>query len=733
MQALLKNDIFNGNDGCQYRIVRASSPTTGWVLNLSEAHSWPVERDFGVLRSHSQVNGQSTNCAKLPDFAFYSDKARNRANAAYEAIKPLLFSADGTENADILDESKRNQLVRARADELGISKTTVYGYLKKWWSLGQSRYALIPGSSINGKNQKPGTAGRGRKPEDGRYSVFQMGDADINIAKQFLEKRYIKKEHASLSDVYIELLKKHYAFRDGNGANVLRPSGEHPSIHQFRNVLNKYFSREEIKRGKVGDKNFEREHNPMVGSALEEAVAPGHIYEIDATILDVFLVAVANREKIIGKPTLYLIYDRKTRLCVGFHLSLENASWIGAMQAILSIAADKRTLCEKYGQPYDPAHWPADGIFPAKFLGDRGEMASRNSDRICDGMQATISNTQALLPIRKGLVESGFAVIHRAIMNDAPGYEPPREAKKRRAKKYHLDAALTLDECTSLILGAIIKHNTTVMRRYPLSPDKVLAGWNAVPTQLWRNETVQHGCAGARYTHDYLHLQLLPRAADDKKPLVTQDGIKFRNCTYKCDDNKTVRNWIVTAGLKGSFELNCSYDPRLVDHIIVYGTDGKPHKCELAEDSDRFTGYSFAELEFVLAVERRNKKLLEDATKQATAERKEVAEMIVKAAKTATKQALTGAARSARKKDNAPARDFEMTNRRHDEVNMPPTGDGARIGGNVIPLPSSNLVGGNAHQQPRTTLDAAAERPRSAIDDLLRRKAQEKTNELAHL
>ncbi|RAS33188.1 transcriptional antiterminator [Paraburkholderia bryophila] len=737
MQALLKNDVFDGNDGCQYRVVKTSSPNTGWVINLSRAHSWPVERDFGVLRSHSRVATQSTACAKLPDFAFYSEKARNRANAAYEVIKPLILNADGSENDDILDERKRNRLVLARADELDISKTTIYGYLHKWWSQGQSKYVLIPGSARNGQNQTSGTSGRGRMPGDGRYSVFQMGAEDIKRAKEFLEKRYIKKEHASLKGVHIDLIAKHYSFRDGNGDLVKRPEGEHPSIHQLRHVLKTLFTPEDVKRGKKGDKNFDRENKPMTGSSLEEAVAPGHIYELDATIFDTFLVAEANRHHIIGKPTLYLIYDRKTRLIVGFYLGLENASWTGAMLAILSLAEDKRALCEKYGHPYDPAHWPADGVFPAKFLGDRGEMASRNSDRICDGMEATISNTQSLLPITKGVVEAGFHAAHCAIKDMAPGYEPPMEAVKRRAKKYHLDAALTLEECTSLILGQIIKHNTTAMENYPLSPAQVLAGWNAIPTQLWKQELELNGCAGANYTYDYLHLQLLPRTTDDpksKKAKVTQQGIEFENCIYKSvDDDPTVRQWMVNAGMGKSPEVHCSYDLRLVDNIIVHDSKGRTFPCTLAKDSGRFSGYSFAEVEYIIVKERRAKKLLEDKTNQAEMSRRQRAQAITTRAIAATKQAATSAARSARKADTAAERDAEKSRLRRLQTSMPPTNSESKRVGNVIALHSSDHVEGCAHQQPKIPVEDAAERPRSTIDDLLRRKAQEKTNELTHL
>src|SRR5690606_24251979 len=80
-----------------------------------------------------------------------------------------------------------------------------------------------------------------------------------------------------------------------------------------------------------------------------DCLGVGHYYEIDATIADIYLVSSEDVNKIIGKPTLYLIIDRKSRLIVGFYFGLENASWNGAMQAILCISENKRGLCARYG------------------------------------------------------------------------------------------------------------------------------------------------------------------------------------------------------------------------------------------------------------------------------------------------------------------------------------------------------------------------------------------------
>lgn len=727
---LYKNDVFEATDGYRYRVLKPTKgPGYGWVINISKAHQWPVERDFGVLRQHqTTVNPESSRT--LPEFAFFPKKSQDRANAAYEVIKPLLYDSDNSENDLIFDEEQRSRLVRKRAEELGISKTTVYRYLNLWWSQGQSKIALTPGYATGEKRKTIGTSGKGRRPDDERYAIFQMSADDVKLCKQFIHKKFIKKALRTLTGVHAELCERHYSFVDGNGKSVLKPEGERPSIHQLRGVLKKHFTIEETLRGKKGDKEFERENNAFFGTSQEGVYGVGHIYEIDATIADVFLVATANRASIIGKPTLYLVYDRKSRLCVGFYVGLENASWTGALQAILSIATDKRALCEKYGVEYDPADWPADEVYPARFVGDRGEMASKNSDRICDGMESTISNTQSLLPIRKGLVECGFKLTHQSIRDEMPGYDPPFNSKKRRAVQYPLDAALTLDEFISSILKSIIKHNRTVMEGYPLSPELILAGTPAIPRVLWNDDIANNTGSVSRYTYEYLQKQLLPRG----QATVTQEGIRFDELLYKSDDN-TIKQWMISAGVNGKFNVSCSYDARLVDSIIVYGSHGESFSCQLKGDSKQYAGYSFAEVKFIFAEKRRLDKSqgqnkLQERVNLARHIR-QIAEPAVKAAKVAT----AGATRSTRRADTAAARQAERTWRRQNEVVMPAPTTAVNARNTLVPLASRAANADRPHQpdsqvvEPVISPTTTGMPAKLSVAEMLRRRAQEKTDE----
>ena len=726
---MLPNDIYVGKNGRQYRVISVgSTPGEGWVIALDDGLAWPSYRQFGEATSPVHKSDKAARTVMQPALSQYSDAAKQRAKESFDAIAPLLSKTG------IFYPQERGPLIETRAKELGISKTTLCKYLRTYWLGGQSLLTLVPEFGKIGRNQSGYTSKRGRKPKNNKYVVYQVTAKDIEYVRNAVKKDYLKGEVTTLAGAYLRMRRDHYAFVDGNGDRFLLPDGECPSIHQFRRIANAMLTQEAIIKKKLGDKEYEREHGPLLGTHLEECVGVGHMYEIDATIADVFLVAMSDRRFIIGKPTLYLIYDRKSRLCVGFYVGLENASWPGAMMAILSISVDKNALCARYGVRYDPEDWPADKAFPQQFLADLGEMASRNSNRICDGMHATVANTQSLLPHRKGTVECGFMLTHASIKESVPGYEPPLNAKKRRTKRYFQDASLTLDEFTSAIIAAIIKHNRCVMKGYNSTPDMVTRGVPSIPIEIWNDDVIKHMGTLSRYDFDYLHLQLLPRG----EAVVHQNGIHFQKCVYVCDEARRLEWFVATLNRKrkGPMRVQCSFDPRLIDHIIVYNPSDLQQSfiCRLASASKMFQGYSFDEVKFILSAKDRLNFSFKFASDQAELALAEHLDSVVKPAVEATRAVSNGMSRSGRKADTAAARNAEKTSRRGTEasmLNLAPSAD--QLPSNVVQIATrvtsstESVKKGHASTTNSTATEVAPQQ-HTSLREMLLARAQEKIN-----
>ena len=99
---------------------------------------------------------------------------------------------------------------------------------------------------------------------------------------------------------------------------------------------------------------------------------PGHRYQIDATIADVYLVSSVDNTRIIGRPVVYCVIDVFSRLICGLYIGLEGPSWLGAMMALDNVIEDKVVFCKNYGIEITNKEWP-NSFLPEKILADRGE------------------------------------------------------------------------------------------------------------------------------------------------------------------------------------------------------------------------------------------------------------------------------------------------------------------------------------------------------------------------
>jgi putative transposase len=121
---------------------------------------------------------------------------------------------------------------------------------------------------------------------------------------------------------------------DGVELPVLPPAVRRPTWWQFRHWFRKRRDLERELRARFGDTRFELEHRELLGESTSMATGPGSVFQIDATIGDVYLVSSVDRALVIGRPVIYFVVDVFSRLIAGFSVSLEGPIWLGAMLAL---------------------------------------------------------------------------------------------------------------------------------------------------------------------------------------------------------------------------------------------------------------------------------------------------------------------------------------------------------------------------------------------------------------
>lgn len=621
MNILLRNDVFD-LDGTLYRVLHIGGPQDRvYAIRLGVKNPLPTHWDRQLFESADFrqrlriVVPPESNRPYKP-----SPADRAIADKRWRRIKDLVEG----DPIVILEPQHRMQALRVHAKRTGTTDRTLFADLRRYWTGGQRHDALLGDYHCSGRIRDDadalqvernapsgmtqvvfapcGQRARGRRPRFGSHEPMAISKSLRETILRIAQKHYLEDEIRSVRAVSDRVLKELFSLRDEDGKPlrspdgkhvILKPLGQRPTFDQIRYMLRKTIPKPHAFCKRVSPTDFANNHAASHGSVLDDTIGAGDVYEIDATRIDVFIVAVADRATIIGKPTLYLVIDRATRLITGFYISLENPSWNEAKLAVLSIAGDWCALCQRLGVPFDRNDWPAAGVLPHRFFGDRGEMITYASDVLCDGLRIPITNAPSKLSQRKCIVESGFHTTQVPLKDVVPGYEPPRNARKRRGKKYDKDACLTLDELTAIYLRIVIAHNNKVITGYPLSPENVLKGLKATPINLWHSSIVRHMGAPARQEFTYLRQQLMPTDTGS----VHVDGVHFRGCVYRTEDHRCA-SWQSVASLKKSFNVSVVFSPALVDEVLILDPyDGrKQYVGKLTSDSQAFRGYTFAEV-----------------------------------------------------------------------------------------------------------------------------------------
>lgn len=710
-----RNEVLVRDDGTRHRLLRLDATPikdelsgqaevvgTAWLILLGAPEALPrrvtLEELNGQYRKQErdELRPQPAKSelfvtdmqalAKPPSAASIRLSER-----AYARIEPLV------DNPDIFEPSSRHALLVARSKEPGAgTPKTLLKDLRNWWQGGQTQDALLGFYSNCARPATVGTAGRGRRKVKGieahafesdealpdvsetcadqvtkSLAPYQLTQDDLDHMRDVIETYFFDaKVRRTLSKTLQELHERHYTYTDGNGVQYLRPAHECPSYRQLNYFLHSNYPTEVIERKRKGDKRFAQEDRSTEGSIQLECHGVGHIYEFDATILDLPLVSSKSRTDIVGKPTLYLIIDRHSRLIVGWYMGFENANYSSAMQAILSIGEDKEALCKELGLPYDPADWPAHGVLPEMFLADQGELMHKKARRIARSIRSTLSNVPGLRPDWKPLVECGFNMIHQIISPHAPGFTPDTETRLRRSVNRERDIALNMQEARKLVLSAIITHNKSAQLGYPLTVEQAADGVRPIPRDLWNHSVLRRMGKLDQMNYEKLRAELMPRS----EATVSEDGIKLERMYYSCPEAKD-RGWLVD-GRRRRKPLEIAFDYRLVDEIIVYSPSntGESFVAKLTGDSVQFNGMSFKEVQRHFArVEALGAGSTEDK-RQALFEHRKRTKATLDRAAAETKDATKGVSRSSRRADTAQAREDEL-HREHAQtagVRLPP-------------------------------------------------------------
>lgn len=569
-----------------------------WHMRASEVES-------------SIENGQlRTVAVRLPAYMLrpegdLAERERGIRDRNWERIKAI---ADGDQSGQIHQPGALGAMIARHAPEIGMDRKSLYRLLYRYWCYGMTPNAFLPayensGGSGKSKQYAQGMPrGRPRRHKEEQSGAKLLSEAD----KQAIRAGYAlyrDNKVKSIQDAYVKTLNRFYRVETlvpgaADDAVHLKPLQELPNIVQFSYWGKKAFDDISVLRGRSSERKWALKHRPLLGRADERIHGPCHRYEVDATIADIYLVSRFNRAWLIGRPVVYVVIDVFSRMIAGVFVGLEGPSWNGARHALFNAFSDKVAYCAAHGITITTEDWPCVHL-PHELVADRGEMLGKAAEGIVTGLGINLAIMPPFRPDWKGIVESHFRILNQLTqIHWSPGAVRSR-IKERGDRDYTLDAALNIEEFTSIVLASVLHYNQHSRDPARLSAAMIADAVDPTPINVWNWGMAQGMGQPNIQSRDAVYLHLLPR----DRGTVRAGGIHFNGMIYTNPADPNGHS-LARARLHGRAPVDVWYEPVTVEHVWIQGPDKSFICCPLRQSERRYHDRRLEEVQDMLAMTR---------------------------------------------------------------------------------------------------------------------------------
>lgn len=584
------------------------SNQASFIVDINRNH-FPIYMSlleiFEGLNSGTYIIEETDPWARIIDEESLSQSEKKAWHRAWNVMQWMIRNRF---EPNIFMSKHRSQILKQASQVFGLSEKAVSKYVKKYYARGLSRYAMLPDlSNCGGKGKQRGDgqgSKRGRKRKNPSiYSEMNIDEGVKQIFRRSLDKHYYQKNRPSLRYTYEQMIRENFAtaYRMENGVKipVIENGAEIPSFGQFRYWFESWrdVKKEIILRD--GKKKYEQRYRPVLGSTKQDVIGPGSLYELDATVGDIYLASSYDRSKIIGRPIIYIIIDTYSKLTVGLSITLENASWSGAMMAMENaFSKSKVGFCRKYGIDIQEEDWP--GGIPTAILADRAELLSDKALSVIKNLNIAVKNTPSFRPDFKSTVEKQFDLIQSHIAPFLKG-GIQSDFRERGAIDYRLHSTLTLFEYSQIVIKTVLYFNTKHhMMGYERDAIQIAQNVPPTPIRLWGFGMKNHSGKLRHVPPDVLRFNLMPQGLG----VVTQRGIRF-NGIYYGSETALKQRWFTKARSSGIWEVPVNYDPRNVSNIYLRLSRTEFEVCYLLESQSRYKDQTLDDVNYLLEWEQK--------------------------------------------------------------------------------------------------------------------------------
>jgi putative transposase len=561
----------------------------------------PLKLDFGLFNEAIKGGKAQLSSYELPYYQLQSedDISKNhlvKRNKKYSLIVDLVSDPNFLLN---LVEQPRSKLIPLHAKSHNTYVQNVYRVLNLYWKYGQERNALLPSyknSGGRGKIRVAGAVKRGSPVQLFSPSIkvpegVNTTESDKTLFTKAMKNFGLKGEKVSFRKVYEKMLKEYYA------AELIAAEAEArealvPNYRSFIYWVKRLIPAETLIRKQTNQGDFDRNKRGLRGSATDHTEVPGSCFELDATVLDVHIVSDFQRNHVLGRPTVYCVVDKESRMIVGLHVSMEYASWRAGRQALINSFTSKKEYCAEFGIQIEEGDWPCNHI-PQRLLCDRGEFICKNAEDFAVPLIGHLSIAPPYRAELKGIVEHRFNILNENLLHELLGTTKGR-SYVRGDKDPRMEAALTLREITKLLIDAVLDHNSSIFKELAKQSTLLIESeLSPTPLNYWNLhiKAQRHSLSTADEAH--IRARLLPTI----KVSMTNKGIRLNEQMYYDSDHPDFDAWKVIARNNGSWRLDALVDYDNSSFIYVRLEAEKSFiRCYLMKESANFASRHQADI-----------------------------------------------------------------------------------------------------------------------------------------
>ncbi len=593
-----ENMIFKIYDNL-YRLIGYDEENNNvFIMEISNKVVWNEVIDRDTLEKYFleevavEVNEPKN---QIPNRIEYTTKMIEKQEEYYEIVQFLL---QRNNKNDIFYKKTRKKIIDEAKLKFNISESKLKRIFNRYLKNGKVLSSLYPSFENCG--------GKGKARDIVRFKNDDIVNVDYKFRKIFEEginKYYKSSKKNSLRTTY-ELIMRDYISKN--------PNSKIPSLKQFyywSNKINKE-NRKNIISKRYGDRIYQQTSRHITGNSIEDTLAPSDLYQVDSTILDVYLVSRLNRNLIVGRPVLYLVIDTYSRMIVGINVTLEPFnSYTGVQMALVNAFTSKVDYCKEYGIDINEDEWNTSCI-PNRILADRGELLSSNVENAIINLGIMIQNVPPYRGDMKGIVEKAFERIHALIKPFCEGVVDNKfNLIERGSEDYRLKANLTLEEITTIIINCVLFHNNhKVMDYYHSDGLDIESNIPKIPRELWDYGIEKKKGMLRILPEDVVKINLMPI----KEVTVTAKGVRF-NKLYYVSPYTLENRFYQKARIEGNYKIKVSYNQNNISEIYYIKEDGAYDVLKLVNYMSHYKDLSEEELnQIFIEVDRLNEKVKEN-------------------------------------------------------------------------------------------------------------------------